>query len=180
MTVFKAKEKKVETTEFNIGMQSRIISIKDHITLLTAFAIVKQSEYSSGKLLKLKIAGDGELKAELIELAIKLGINDDVIFTGMLQQADLIDFLQSLDLYIHASLGETMSTAMMQVMACGLPIIASDVDGINNMITKSVTGILVPPKNALLLAEAINDLKHTHKHFPQSIVSLLDFLCNQL
>ena len=69
----------------------------------------------------------------------------------------MIDFLQSLDLYIHASLGETMSTAMMQVMACGLPIIASDVDGINNMITTSVTGILVPVKNSLLLAEAIID-----------------------
>ena len=157
LTVFKVKEKKVETTEFNIGMQSRIISIKDHITLLTAFAIVKQSEYSSGKLLKLKIAGDGELKTELLELAVKLGISDDVVFTGMLQQADLIDFLQSLDLYIHASLGETMSTAIMQAMACELPVIASDVDGINNMITKSVTGILVPPQNASLLAEAIID-----------------------
>ena len=157
LAAFKIKEKKVETTDFTIGMQSRIISIKDHITLLTAFAIAKQSEYALGKLLKLKIAGDGELKAELLELAVELGISDDVVFTGTLQQADLIDFLQSLDLYIHASLGETMSTAIMQAMACGLPIIASDVDGINNMITKSVTGILVSPKNAALLAEAIID-----------------------
>ncbi|MBK8495622.1 MAG: glycosyltransferase family 4 protein [Chitinophagaceae bacterium] len=56
-------------------------------------------------------------------------------------------FLQSLDIYVHASLGETMSTAIMQAMACKLPIVASDVNGINNMIIHGKTGILVPTHN---------------------------------
>ena len=157
LEVFKPTEGKLDTNEFNIGMQSRIINIKDHITLLKAFATVKKSEGAKGKILTLTIAGDGELKEELIRLSEELAINDAVIFTGILEEKDLIDFLQTLDLYIHASLGETMSTAIMQAMACRLPIIASDVDGINNMITKSVTGILVPVKDELLLAEAIID-----------------------
>lgn len=155
LELYKPKEKNADGVEFYIGMQSRIVNIKDHITLLKAFAIVKKSSTFSGKIIKLKIAGEGELKNQLVKLSNELAINNDVIFTGMLNEQELIDFLHSLDLYIHASLGETMSTAIMQAMACGLPIIASDVNGINNMLTTTVTGILVPPKNELLLADSI-------------------------
>lgn len=157
LDVFRPKEEKRETTEFTIGMQSRIISIKDLITLIKSFAIVKKYADASGKTLKLIIAGDGELKEELIRLSEKLAIKNDVTFAGILPEKELIDFLQNLDLYIHASLGETMSTSIMQAMSCRLPVIASDVAGINNMITTSTTGILVPPKNELLMAEAIID-----------------------
>ena len=155
LALYKPTEKNKNNTVFNIGMQSRIVNIKDHITLLKAFAIVKKQEDKSGKKLTLKIAGDGELKNELVNLSKELKINNDVIFTGMLNEEDLITFLQSLDMYIHASLGETMSTAIMQAMACGLPVIASDVSGINNMLAADVTGILVPAKNEFLLADAI-------------------------
>lgn len=155
LTLYKPTEKNKNNTVLNIGMQSRIVNIKDHITLLKAFAIVKKQEDKRGKKLILKIAGDGELKNELVKLSEELKINTDVIFTGMLNEQDLITFLQSLDVYIHASLGETMSTAIMQAMACGLPVIASDVSGINNMLAAGATGILVLPKNDLLLADAI-------------------------
>jgi len=157
LTVFKPKNWVENKVEFYIGMQSRIVNTKDHFTLLKAFEIVKRSQIAKGKTIKLIIAGDGELKEQMIKLSKELEINGDVIFTGVLQEEKLVIFLQSLDLYIHASLGETMSTAIMQAMACGLPMIASDVDGINNMIKKSVTGILVPSKNESSLANAIND-----------------------
>lgn len=66
-----------------------------------------------------------------------------------LMKENLVQFLQSLHLYVHASLGETMSTAVMQAMGCGLPIIASDVNGINNMIDNGRTGILVRQKRTV-------------------------------
>ena len=138
-----------------IGMQSRIVSIKDHVTLLKAFALLKKRGMIAGNAVKLKIAGDGDCKNALIRLASELGIADDVIFTGMLNEESLVEFLQSLNLYVHATFGETMSTAVMQAMACGLPVIASDVNGINNMIKNGSTGILVPVKNEVLMAEAI-------------------------
>jgi glycosyltransferase involved in cell wall biosynthesis len=59
---------------------------------------------------------------------------------------------------VHATLGETMSTAIMQVMACRLPIIASDVLGVNNMIKHNQNGLLVPAKNAEALRAAILQL----------------------
>lgn len=149
--VFKMSKEKIV-----LGMQSRLVKIKDHITLLQAFALV--TGQNSNTEYRLKIAGDGEYRTTLEEYAEKLNIAQKVEFTGMLNEDDLVDFIQSLDIYIHASLGETMSTAIMQAMACGLPIIASDVDGINNMIQENVTGLLVPVKNREKLAAAIDKI----------------------
>ncbi len=137
-----------------IGMQSRLAENKDHSTLLRAVSILKNEGFD----IKLKIAGDGTTKNKLIQLSKQLYIDDCVEFTGMLQEDDLISFLQRLNIYVHASFGETMSTAIMQAMATGLPIAASDVNGINNMITDGKTGILVPVSDQFALAEAIKEL----------------------
>jgi len=142
-----------------IGMQSRLAPNKDHITLLRSFSILIKQGYK----IKLKIAGDGTCKTELILLSQKLNIATDVEFLGVLEEDDLVKFLQQLNLYIHASFGETMSTAIMQAMACGLPIIASDVPGINNMIINGETGILVPVQKEELLADAIKHLLNNTK-----------------
>ena len=76
----------------------------------------------------------------------------------MLNEKELLDFLWSLDIYVHASLGETMSNAILQAMACGIPVVASDVPGINNMIQHNITGMLVPPLEPGLLALELNEL----------------------
>jgi glycosyltransferase involved in cell wall biosynthesis len=158
LSVYLPREKTPDDSMIIIGMQSRIIQIKDHATLLKAFAIVKKISNNTGKKLILKIAGDGELKDDLIILSKQLDIEKDVMFTGMLNEPELTVFLNSLDIYVHASFGETMSTAIMQAMACGLPVIASDVNGINNMITNFLNGILVPVKDELSMARAIDHL----------------------
>ncbi len=155
LDLYKPKENSMANV-FYIGMQSRIVSIKDHTTLLKAFSLLKKAgKIPAGQNIKLKIAGDGDFKEQLIRLTNELEINNDVEFTGMLNEQNLVHFLQSLHLYVHASLGETMSTAVMQAMGCGLPIVASDVNGINNMIDNGRTGILVPVKNEQLMAEAL-------------------------
>ena len=137
-----------------LGMQSRLIPIKDHLTLLSAVALLKEKEIN----VHLIIAGDGAFKETLIQHTRELNILDKVTFTGMLEEKALVSFLQQLDIYIHASLGETMSTAIMQAMACGKPVIASDVPGINNMVDNNITGILVPAQKAEEMAAAILQL----------------------
>lgn len=157
LEVYKPAEK-ARTQLMVIGMQSRLVAIKDHITLLKAFALLKQ-QYSSPEFnLRLKIAGDGDFKEQLEHLSAQLGLTNHVDFTGMLSEKELVLFLQELDIYVHASLGETMSTSIMQSMACKLPVIASDVNGISNMITHRETGLLVSPQNTELLASAIKEL----------------------
>lgn len=145
--LFKPGEKRKENKEINIGMLSRLTSIKDHKTLLQAFKMTC-THYAQAMVLRLFIAGDGETKTSLQQLANELQINDKVSFTGMLNENESAAFLNDLDIYVHASYGETMSTAIMQAMACAKPVVASDVDGINNMIRDRDTGLLVPLENA--------------------------------
>ncbi len=137
-----------------LGMQGRLSTTKDHTTLIKAFHIVlKQGE---GKMnFELIIAGDGTQRAELEKLAADLLISNKIKFLGMLKETALPAFINSLDIYIHATHGEMMSTAIMQVMACELPIIASDVFGVNNMIKNEENGLLVPLGDEHKLALAI-------------------------
>jgi len=154
LTVYKPGQKP-KANIIVIGMQSRLVRIKDHITLLKAFSILTRNcNYN----LRLRIAGEGDFKDQLIDMSNQLQLNEKVEFTGMLDEKELVLFLQSLDIYVHASLGETMSTAIMQAMACKLPIIASDVSGINNMISHLNTGLLVKPLDENMLVIAIKYL----------------------
>jgi len=137
-----------------LGMQGRLSTTKDHATLIKAFHIVQQ-QLQGKQQLQLVLAGDGTQRAELEQLAGELLIRDKIIFKGMLPEAALPAFINSLDIYIHATLGEMMSTAIMQVMACEMPIIASDVFGVNNMIKHEVNGLLVPLGDEHKLAQAI-------------------------
>lgn len=148
--------KKIPGEKIILGMQSRLVAIKDHVSLISAMKLLKNVSVDSTY--HLYIAGDGEYRKHLEDLTSQLQVEDCVTFTGMLNESELPSFLQSLDIYIHASLGETMSTAIMQAMACGLPIIASDVDGIKNMIIDKQNGSLVPVKNPQLLADTIHGL----------------------
>lgn len=135
-----------DTGSLIFGMQSRLVSIKDHLTLLEAFSLLFRSCTGQNEHYFLQIAGDGEYRQTLVDKAETLQLGKSVEFTGMIAEKGLPGFLCSLDIYVHASLGETMSTAIMQAMACGLPVIASAVSGIDNMIEDGVTGILVPVK----------------------------------
>ena len=147
-----AKEEKRDYIKF--GMQSRLSATKDHETLIYAFSILLK-EMQNDTTAQLWIAGDGECKPTLEALVEKLEITQNVVFTGLIDESDLPQFINSLDIYIHATLGETMSTAIMQVMACRLPIIATDVPGVNNMIQHKINGLLVPAKDPVNLASAM-------------------------
>lgn len=137
----------------NIGMQSRLQSIKDHPTLIKAFAGVIKA--CPNYLLRLHIAGDGTTASNLKALVADLGLNEHVRFWGMLDEKKLIGFLDEMDIYVHATFGETMSNSILQAMSCRLPIIASDVWGVNNMIRDGVSGLLYESENVTELTEKI-------------------------
>lgn len=139
-----------------IGMQSRLQPIKDHPTLLRAFALLLK-KYPERKL-RLRIAGDGETRTSLERLAKELEVDRQTDFCGMLNENDLVAFMHSLNIYVHASFGETMSNSIMQAMSCGLPIIASDVWGINNMVSDNENGILFTSKDEKKLVQAIESV----------------------
>jgi glycosyltransferase involved in cell wall biosynthesis len=154
LNVYKPVVKAASLPFIKIGMQSRLSETKDHATLIEAFAIlIKKNQFE--KPVKLMLAGDGNCRSALEKQAAALGIHNKIEFTGMLEEAQLPGFINDLDIYVHATLGETMSTAIMQVMACRLPIVASDVLGVNNMIKHNQNGLLVPAKDPEKLSQAM-------------------------
>jgi len=130
-----------------IGMVSRINSLRDHDTLLRAFMEIDHPTA------ELHIAGEGPL---LDELRGRYN-HPRIFFLGLLSAKEISDFLKSLDIYVHASLGETSSLALMQAQSAGLPIIASDVTGINNFLNVK-NALLVPSKETEPLKNAIGIL----------------------
>jgi glycosyltransferase involved in cell wall biosynthesis len=139
-----------------LGMQSRLQKIKDHPTLLKSFRLLRD-KYKSHKL-RLQIAGDGNTMPALRQLVYELGIAGDVDFVGMLAETELIHFMNNLDIYIHATYGETLSNSIMQAMSCGLPIVASDVWGVNNMLDEGKTAMLVTVEDVDGMTAAISRL----------------------
>ncbi|MBD81627.1 MAG: hypothetical protein CL840_22095 [Crocinitomicaceae bacterium] len=155
LTFFKPDKRPNLTDTIRIGMLSRLVDIKDHKTLLKAVSIIK---LTANKQVHLSIYGDGATRSSLESYSSELGLADQVDFAGAISEEEIPDALNQLDIYVHASFGETMSTSIMQAQACGLPIIASDVSGINNVIEDSKNGILVPVEDAEKLSEAIISL----------------------
>ena len=152
-----AKSPEKQTTQFmTIMMQSRLVDIKDHRTLIKAFFGVL-AEIPMAQLI---IAGDGPELSSLEHYANSLNLANSIVFKGLLDKSSLIESMRSSDLYVHATYGETMSTAIMQAMSCGLPVIASDVAGVNNMVGNGKAGILVPLNESKTLETEILKLAH--------------------
>jgi glycosyltransferase involved in cell wall biosynthesis len=125
---------------------ARLQPQKDHETLLRAIARIPD--------VQLLLVGEGELRSELEQLAGALGIATRVHFLG--QRADVAELLKMADLYIHATHSDGFGIAALEAMAAGLPVIASNVPGLAEVVGNA--GILVPPRDAEALARAIQSV----------------------
>jgi glycosyltransferase involved in cell wall biosynthesis len=144
-----------------VGMMARFSTGKDHATLIRAIARLRNQQPATTERgsVQLVLAGDGETFAAMKALAAELGLaSPDCQFLGSRPEPELPALLQDLDVYVQSSFGETMSTAVMQAMAVGLPVLASDVPGLQNMIRAGETGTLFPGGDDAALARAIERL----------------------
>ncbi len=127
---------------------------KGHKYLLRAIHQTKDYDVR----VKLWIIGDGPLKGELEKLAHELKIGEQVEFLGI--REDVGHLLSEVDVFILPSLREGLSLALIEAMAHGKAIIASNVGGIPELIEDGETGLLVEPANAEKLVEKICCLIH--------------------
>lgn len=102
---------------------------------------------------RLEIVGDGSLLEELQNLSKKLGISNSVFFFGKF--TDVIPFYNRMDIFVLPSLYEGFGIVLLEAMAAGVPVIATNVDGIKEVIIHGESGILVPPKNPEAIANAV-------------------------
>jgi glycosyltransferase involved in cell wall biosynthesis len=132
-----------------LGSVGRLDHQKGHTYLLAATARVLRQLPK----VHLVIIGDGVLEPQLKQQTHNLGIASQVHFMG--PRKDVDEILPALDLYVSASLWEGLPTAILESMAAGTPVIATDIPGTNEIIRHGENGWLVPPRNPTALAEAI-------------------------
>ncbi len=99
------------------------------------------------------LIGDGESRAALEELAKRHGIGHRFLFAGWRDPGDIPLWLDAADAFLHPSLSEGNPNAVLEAMAAGLPILATRVGGLGEMISDGENGFLVPPGSAAPLAE---------------------------
>jgi glycosyltransferase involved in cell wall biosynthesis len=136
-----------------IGMAARLESIKDHGTLLRAFSILRDENSDA----ELWLAGDGPLRASLEDQAVRLGIALPTRFLG--DRSDVPHLLGQLDVCAFSTTREEgFGIALIEAMAAGIPIAASNVPACREVLAGGDAGVLVPPENPKALARAIADL----------------------
>ncbi len=142
----------IKKNELVIGAVGRLVAFKGFKYLLRAFHTVSARRSDT----KLVIVGGGELKDKLMQEAQLLGIADKVIFAG--RQEDVIPYLSSFDLMVMPSITEGLPNALLEAMAMGKPVVASNVGGIPEVIEDKVSGFLAPSKDSQELALAVETL----------------------
>ena len=145
-----------------IGTVGRLSEEKRHVDLLKAFAIVLR-KFPKATLL---IVGDGYLRSYLEDLSVKLNISDSVNFVGF--QENVFRFLTNIDVFVLPSRTEGAGISILEAMAVGLPIVATKVGGIPEVVTDNITGLLVNPYDISNLAKAISKLLSK----PELIISM--------
>ncbi|MBM4300452.1 MAG: glycosyltransferase [Deltaproteobacteria bacterium] len=124
---------------------------KGHQELFTAMAQIRERHPVHAL-----IVGGGRRMDEVRRLAESLGLAGQVHFLG--PRRDVPDLLNAMDIFVLPSYSEGVSLALLEAMAAGLPVIATEVGGLPEVVTDGENGLLIPPRDAGALAEALTRL----------------------
>ena len=112
------------------------------------------------KKIRLLIYGKGELKNKLEDLTKELQIEDKVIFKGYISNEDVPNALNDMDIFVVPSIlnSESFGVVAVEAMACEVPVIVSDVDGLKEVVVNNETGFVVPKRSSKEIANKIKIL----------------------
>jgi glycosyltransferase involved in cell wall biosynthesis len=128
----------------------RLHDQKDHASLLRALARLTPLRPT------LAIAGDGPLRESLETLAAQLQIDPPIRFLGL--RTDVPDLLRAADGLVLSSAWEGSPNVILEAMAAAVPVVATEVGGVPELVRTGETGVVVPPRNTYALAEAMRSL----------------------
>jgi len=138
---------------FVVGTVGRMQAVKAQILLARAFVVALQREPELSKRLRLVMVGDGPLRAEAQAMLESAGMGHLAWLPG--ERADVPDVMRGLDCFALPSLAEGISNTILEAMAAGLPVVATDVGGNAELVENGMTGYIVPPRDAEALAACL-------------------------
>ncbi len=135
--------------EIRLLMVSRMDDAKDQPTAIRAVAALK----AAGREPRLSLVGDGPRRAELEELARQEGVAAEIRFFG--NRVDVADLMRQHDLLLHCTFSEGFPNVVIEAMAAGLPVIASDIPPCREVLDNGSCGILAPTGDQRALSAAV-------------------------
>lgn len=139
-----------------VGTVGRMQQVKDQPMLVRAFVQALQSQPALRDRLRLVLVGDGPLKAQCEALLAEAGMAALAWLPG--ERQDVADVMRGLDCFALPSLAEGISNTILEAMASGLPVVATDVGGNADLVRDGATGRIVPAADANAMAQALLEL----------------------
>lgn len=142
--------------KINILFVGRLEQRKGLGYLLNACAKIKNSLHNS----RLIIVGPGTMLRHRYEKLVKdMGLTDNVVFVGFVPSDELPSYYRSADIFCApATGGESFGIVLLEAMACGKPVVATNIQGYASVLANGEEGLLVPPRDAKSLAHALLSL----------------------
>ncbi len=140
--------------DFVFGAAGRFSREKGHCTLLEAFALLSRT--IPAQPIRLLLLGEGREESSLRTLARRLGIESQVCFAGF--QPKPAAWMKVMDCIVHPSLAEGTPSSVLEAMLLGVPVIATTVGGVPEIVSHGETGLLVAPGLPVALSEAMKKL----------------------
>jgi glycosyltransferase involved in cell wall biosynthesis len=158
---FTARDEEALRAEFQIPADHALIGtigninvMKGHDYFIEAAGRIKQRQPKTTFLIAgRQLDSASDCWDRLQSLLDRLGLHDDVIFTGF--RADIARILSALDVFVLPSILESCPVVVLEAMAMKVPVVATDVGAVSEMILAGRTGLVVPPRDAGALAEAV-------------------------
>jgi glycosyltransferase involved in cell wall biosynthesis len=139
---------------FVIGKIARLFKLKGHADLVAAFEKILPRIPQA----RLLLVGDGTLRNEIENQVRTLGLQDKVIFTGLVPPGEVPRYVGIMDCLAHLSAREALSRALPQALAAGKPVVAYDFDGADEVCLENETGFLVHTGDIATVAQRLQQL----------------------
>ncbi len=115
------------------------------------------------------LGGDGPDRARLAEKAHDLGVSDQVVFAGMIDENEKVDHYRLADVYVMPSQGEGFGIVFLEAMSCGIPVVASKLDGGREALRDGKLGTLVDPSNKEDIINGIKSALRSDRRIPPGL-----------
>lgn len=141
---------------FTIGCTKALEKIYNISALILSFSELKQKFPS--KKIKLVIVGDGSERGTLEKMVSDLQLNEDVVFEGKLSHAEVVSKINEFDVLVNLSEYESFGVSVVEAMACQIPVIVSDAEGLKEVVNNQNNGTIVSSNNIHQIANALEKL----------------------